>query len=158
MSHMTQWLLSTEFEENLTKIGCHCPREDGDKVFFCISRDHKINVLRDSLGEIPSPKIGKVVNVRVKGCIVRATELINKDIYVSQIWEKPVSQTGAALFYYKLGQTMLQIVAASLLQIGADLVTNWRSYYKIEHPLLQNKAAITYLNKMYYKLGAGITN
>ena len=66
--------------------------------------------------------------------------------------------TGAALFYYKLGPTLLQIVVALLLQIGADLVTNCRSYYKIEHPLLQNKAAITYLNEMYYELGASITN
>ena len=158
MSHMTQRLSSTELEENLAKIGCHCPREDGDNVFFCISRDHKINVLRDSVGEIPSPKIAKVANVRVKGCIVRATELNKKSIYVSQIWEELVSQTGAALFYYKLHQTLLQIVAASLLQIWAGLVTNWRSYYKIEHPLLQNKATATYLNKMYYKLGAGIRN
>ena len=69
-----------------------------------------------------------------------------------------MSQTGAALFYYKLGPTLLQIVAGSLLQIGAGLVTNWRNYYKIEHPLLQNKAAITYLNKMYYELGTSITN
>ena len=75
---MTQWLSSTEFEENLAKIGCHCPRENGDKAFFCISHDHKINVLRDSVGEIPSPKIAKVVNVKKKGCIVRATELITK--------------------------------------------------------------------------------
>ena len=34
-------------------------------------------------------------------------------------------QTGAALFYYKLGQTFLQIGAASLLQIGTSVVTNW---------------------------------
>ena len=31
-------------------------------------------------------------------------------------------QIGAALFYYKLGQTLLQILAASLLlQIGASI-------------------------------------
>ena len=40
-------------------------------------------------------------------------------------------QIGGALFYYKLGQT--------LLQIG--------------QPLLQNGAAITNWDKMYYKLG-----
>ena len=45
-------------------------------------------------------------------------------------------QTGAALFYYKLGQT--------LLQIGASAVTNWFSYYKLGQLLLQNS---------YYKLG-----
>ena len=41
-------------------------------------------------------------------------------------------QIGAALFYYKLGQTLLQIGAASLLQIRASVVTNWGSCcYKI---------------------------
>ena len=29
--------------------------EDGDKTFFCISHDHVINELRDTVGEIPSP-------------------------------------------------------------------------------------------------------
>ena len=77
--------------------------------------------------------------------IVRATELNNKNIYVLQI--------GAALFYYKLGQTLLQIGAASLLQIRASVVTNWGSYYKLGQPLLQNRAAITNWGKMYYKLG-----
>ena len=31
-------------------------------------------------------------------------------------------QTGAALFYYKLGQTLLQIGASSLLQMGQVLL------------------------------------
>ena len=44
-------------------------------------------------------------------------------------------QIGAALFYYKLRQT--------LLQIGANIVTNWSSYYKLGQPLLQDRAAIT---------------
>ena len=62
-------------------------------------------------------------------------------------------QIGAALFYYKLGQTFLQTGAASLLQIGASVVTNWCSYYKLGQPLLQNRAANTNWRKMYYKLG-----
>ena len=62
-------------------------------------------------------------------------------------------QIGAALFYYKLGQTLLQIGAASLLQIRASVVTNWGSYYKLGQPLLQNRTAITNWGKMYYKLG-----
>ena len=62
-------------------------------------------------------------------------------------------QIGAALFYYKLGQTLLQIEAASLLQIGASFVTNWGSYYKLGQPLLQNRAAITNWAKVYYKFG-----
>ena len=48
---------------------------------------------------------------------------------------------------------MLQIEAASLLQIGASVVTNWGSYYKLGQPLLQNRAAITNWGKIYYKLG-----
>ena len=46
-------------------------------------------------------------------------------------------QTGAALFYYKLGQRFLQIAADLLLQIRASVATNWGSYYKLGQPLLQ---------------------
>ena len=53
---------------------------------------------------------------------------------------------------YKLGQTLLQIGAALLLQIGASAVTNWGSYYKLGQPLLQNRTAITNWSKMCYKL------
>ena len=52
-------------------------------------------------------------------------------------------QIGAALFYYKLRQTLFQIGAASLLQIGANIVTNRSSYYKLGQPSLQDRAAIT---------------
>ena len=45
-------------------------------------------------------------------------------------------QIGAALFYYKLGQTLLQIGAASILQIGASVVTSWGNYYKLEQPII----------------------
>ena len=58
----------------------------------------------------------------------------DKDLYQIYIcitnWGKLALQIGTALFDYKLGQTLLQIGAASLLQIGASLVTNWGSYYK----------------------------
>ena len=37
---------------------------------------------------------------------------------------KVVLQIGAAFFSYKLGQTLLQIGAASVLQIRANVVTN----------------------------------
>ena len=53
-----------------------------------------------------------------------------------------MSQIEAALFYYKLGQTLLQIEAASLLQTGAIVVTNWGRYYKLEQ-VLQIRAIIT---------------
>ena len=71
-----------------------------------------INESHDLVGQISSPSMTKV--------IVRATELNNENIYVLQI--------GAALFYCKLGQALLEIVAASLLQIRASVVTNWSSY------------------------------
>ena len=58
-------------------------------------------------------------------------------------------QIGEALFYYKLGLTLLQIGAASLLKIMAIVVTNWGSYYKLAQSLLQNRAAITNWGKIY---------
>ena len=49
---------------------------------------------------------------------------------------------------------MLQIGSKFvLLQIRANFLTNLGSYYKLEQPLLQNRAAITNWVKMYYKLG-----
>ena len=39
-------------------------------------------------------------------------------------WGNLVLQIGAALFYNKLGQTLLQIGAASLLQIATSVITN----------------------------------
>ena len=45
--------------------------------------------------------------------------------------------------YYKLGQLVLQIGPASLLQIGSNVATNWGSYYILGQPLLQNRTAIT---------------
>ena len=62
-------------------------------------------------------------------------------------------QIRAALYYYKLGQTLLQIGAASLLQIRASVVIYWGSCYKLGQPLLQNRAAIKNWGKMYYNLG-----
>ena len=76
--------------------------------------------------------------------IARAKELNSKNICITNRG-KLVLQIGAALFYYKLGQT--------LLQIGTSVVTNWGSYYKLGQPLLENRAAITNWSKMYYKMG-----
>ena len=41
-------------------------------------------------------------------------------------------QIGTASLYYNLGQRLLQIGAASLLQIEAD-ITNQGNYYKLGH-------------------------
>ena len=65
-------------------------------------------------------------------------------------------QIGAALFYCKLGQTLLKIGASSLLQIRVSVVTNWVSYYKLGQPLLQNRAAIG--GKNVLQIRAIITN
>ena len=48
---------------------------------------------------------------------------------------------------------MLQIGAASLIQIRANAITNWGSYYKLGQSLLQNRAVITNWGKIHYKLG-----
>ena len=53
-------------------------------------------------------------------------------------------QIGAVLFYYKLGQTLLQIGTDSILQIRPNFVTNSGSYYILGQPLLQIRAIITY--------------
>ena len=66
-------------------------------------------------------------------------------------WGKLVPQIRAALFYYKSGQTLLQLGAAityqgnryykigQLLQIGAKCIKNWGMYYKLGQ-LLQIRA------------------
>ena len=47
------------------------------------------------------------------------------------------------MFYYKLGQMLLQIEAAYLLQNGAGVITNWgKLYYKLGQ-LLQVGVIIT---------------
>ena len=57
--------------------------------------------------------------------------------------------------YYKLGQVLLQIRAAFLLQIGANKYYKLGQlfYYKLGQGLLQIRAGITNWGKVYYKLG-----
>ena len=62
--------------------------------------------------------------------------------------------------YYKLVQACATNWGSFvLLQIRANVVTNWGSYYKLGQPLLQNRAAITNWARgitnwgRYYKLG-----
>ena len=56
--------------------------------------------------------------------------------------------------YYKLGQACITNWGSFVsLQIRANVVTEWGSYYKLGQPLLQNRAATTNWGKMYYKLG-----
>ena len=63
-----------------------------------------------------------------------------------------MSHIGEALLYYKLGQTLLQIGAVSLLQIGAAIANSRDRYYKIGHLLQIGAKFIKNLGR-YYKLG-----
>ena len=74
------------------------------------------------------------------GGIVRATQLNNKKIYVLQI--------GASSFYKRRNFVLLQITANVVPDWGSFIITNWGSYYKLGHPLLQNRIAITNLSKI----------
>ena len=52
--------------------------------------------------------------------------------------------------YYKLGQACATDWGSFvLLQIRANVVPNWGSYYILGQPLLQNRAAVTNWSKMY---------
>ena len=62
--------------------------------------------------------------------------------------------------YYKFGQAcvtkwssflLLQITANVVTNWGSFIITNWGSYYKLGQLLLQTKAAITNWGKVYYK-------
>ena len=56
--------------------------------------------------------------------------------------------------YCKLGQACVTNWSSFIsLQIRANVVTNWCSYYKLGHPLLQNWAAITNWGKCFYEVG-----
>ena len=56
--------------------------------------------------------------------------------------------------YYKSGQACVTSWESFvLLQIRANVVRNWGSYYELGQPILQNRAVITNWGKMYYKLG-----
>ena len=61
----------------LTKFPVAIVSEGGSKATFFTSRDHMTNESCDSVGEIPSSDITKV--------IVRVTGINNKNIYVLQI-------------------------------------------------------------------------
>ena len=84
-------------------------------------------------------------------------ELNNKNAYLLQTRISFCCESGQLSFSKKkLGQTLLQIGTASLLQIGAYAVTNWGNYYKLGQPLLQNRTAIT--NWAKFIINWGITS
>ena len=65
---------NSEVFSNFTKFPVAIVSGGGSKASFCILRGHMINESQDSVDEIPSSQITKV--------IVRATEFNNKNIYV----------------------------------------------------------------------------
>ena len=69
-----------------------------------------------------------------------------------------MSQIGAALFYYKLGQTLSQIGAASLLQIGASVLTDWGQLLQIIATVITKQGGYYKLGQNLLQIGAGITN
>ena len=84
-----------------------------------------------------------------KGCIVRATELYSKDIYMYyKLWQACVTNWGSFV--------LLQIRKNVITNWDSFIITNWGSYYKLGQPLLQNSAAITNWGKMYYKMGQAL--
>ena len=130
--------------DHCSHIGDHCLSEGGDKVFFNITWSNDQWVTRLSGSD--------TLNLNHKVYSKSSRTQKQKYICITN-WGMLVLQIRSALFYYKLGQTLVQIGGASLLQIGAGVATNWGSYYKLGQPLLQNRAAITNWGKIYYKLG-----
>ena len=89
-----------------------------------------INDSRDSVGEIPSSDITKVV--------VRVTELDNKNIYVLQQFVSLCYNLGQLCFItnqskrcYKSGQFHCYKLGQVLLQIGSAITNQGNRYYKI---------------------------
>ena len=85
-----------------TKFPVAIVSRSGSKASFCISNDHMTNESRDS----------GYPHLNNKGYSKSNKTQRQKDICITN-WGKLVLQTGAALFYYKLGQMLLQIGAAT---------------------------------------------
>ena len=66
--------------------------------------------------------------------------------------DKLVLKIRKALFYYKMGQSILQIWAGQLFKIGMSIVTNWDSYQKLCQLFFQNHVVIKNWGKSSYKV------
>ena len=66
--------------------------------------------------------------------------------------DKLVLQIGGALFYYEIGQSILQIWTGQLFKIGVSIVTNWARYQKLCQLFFQNRLVITKWGKINYKV------
>ena len=114
MGHLTWWLWSSQLKSQFANISSHCPSKGRDQAFLKKSRkphDQWVTWLGG----------WAALNLNQKGYSKSNRTQRQKNICIRN-WGKLVLQIGAALFYYKLGQTLLQIGAASLLQIGAAII------------------------------------
>ena len=91
--------------------------EDGDKTFF-------LHITWSCDQWLTWHSGWDTLTLNHKGCIIRGNRTQYQKYICITNWEKLALQIGAALFYYKLGQTLLQNGAAPLLQIGASVITN----------------------------------
>ena len=66
--------------------------------------------------------------------------------------DKLVLQIGGVLFFYEIGQSILQIWAGHLFKSGVIMVTNWASYQKLCQLFFQNGVVITNWGKNNYKV------
>ena len=89
--------------------------------------------------------------------------IINWGISYDQLGQV-LLQIGSASFKYKLGQMLLLIGAAFLLQFGESVITNWGSliitsrgkFYQKSGQLLQIRATAVTNYGSYYKLGQSL--
>ena len=104
-----------------TKFSGAIVSKDGDKTFFL----HIAWVYDQWVTWLSG---WNTLTLNHKGCIIRRNRNKYQKYLCITNWGKLALQIGAALVYYKLGQTLLQNGAASLLQIGAIVITNlnWR--------------------------------
>ena len=69
--------------------------------------------------------------------------IVRANRHILQSWGKLALQAiGEALFYYKIGQKLLQIGAAHLSKNVASVFANWDMCYELGKKLLQIRAEL----------------
>ena len=105
-----------------------------------------LNDSRDSVDEISSPPFTRHI-VRPNNYLLQiGARLFNKlgQFCFNTNWDKVVTNRGSSLSL-PIGADVVTIWVAQLLKIGASVIVNWGSYYKLKQPLLRYEAAITKL-------------
>ena len=104
------------------------------------------NDSRDSLDEISSPPFTRRI-VRPNNYLLQiGARLFYKlgQFCFNTNWGKVVTNRGSSLSL-QIGTDVVTIWVVQLLQIGASVIVNRGSYYKLKQPLLQYEATITKL-------------